>query len=95
MWNVLIGDMSFVGYRPERAHYIRLIEEQDPRYHELYQIRPGITSYATIYNGYTDTMEKMLIRLDSDLDYLAHRSLLLDCKILMDTLRFFLRGGKT
>ena len=48
--------------------------ERDPRYKNLYQIRPGVTSYATLYNGYTDTMEKMLRRLDMDLYYLEHRS---------------------
>ena len=82
LWNVLKGDMSFVGHRPERAYYIRQIMEHDSRYELLYQIRPGITSMATLYNGYTDTMEKMLKRLEMDLYYLEHRSWLLDCKIL-------------
>jgi lipopolysaccharide/colanic/teichoic acid biosynthesis glycosyltransferase len=81
-WNVLKGDMSFVGYRPERLFFIRQIMEKDPRYELLYQIRPGITSMATLYNGYTDTMEKMLKRLEMDLDYLEHRSWALDMKIL-------------
>lgn len=82
LWNVLKGDMSFVGYRPERPFYIRQIMEKDARYELLYQTRPGITSMATLYNGYTDTMEKMLKRLEMDLYYLEHRSLLLDFKIL-------------
>lgn len=82
LWNVLKGDMSFVGYRPERLFYIKQIMEKDARYELLYQSRPGITSMATLYNGYTDTMEKMLKRLDMDLYYLEHRSLLLDIKIL-------------
>ena len=81
-WNVLIGDMSFVGPRPERKFYINQIMQHDPRYECLYQIRPGITSMATIYNGYTDTMEKMLKRLEMDLDYLKNRSWWLDAKIL-------------
>ena len=81
-WNVLKGDMSFVGYRPERRYYISQIMEQDSRYEQLYQIRPGITSMATLYNGYTDTMEKMLRRLEMDLEYLEHRSWALDFKIL-------------
>jgi lipopolysaccharide/colanic/teichoic acid biosynthesis glycosyltransferase len=59
--------------------------EQDPRYAYLYQIRPGVTSYATIHNGYTDTMEKMLRRLELDLYYLEHRSLWLDAKLLTQT----------
>ena len=81
-WNVLKGDMSFVGYRPERRYHISQIMEYDPRYQYLFQIRPGITSMATLYNGYTDTMEKMLRRLDMDLEYLEHRSWALDFKIL-------------
>ena len=85
LWNVLKGDMSFVGPRPERKYYIDKIMEHNPRYVELYQIRPGVTSYATLYNGYTDTMEKMLRRLDLDLYYLEHRSLWFDCKILLKT----------
>ena len=82
LWNVLKGDMSFVGYRPERPFYIKQIMENDARYELLYQTRPGITSMATLYNGYTDTMEKMLKRLEMDLYYLEHSSLLLDLKIL-------------
>lgn len=82
LWNVLRGDMSFVGPRPERQFFIDRIMEQDPRYALLYRIRPGVTSYATLYNGYTDTMEKMLRRLDYDLYYLEHRSLWVDLKIL-------------
>ena len=81
-WNVLMGDMSFVGPRPERRFFIKQIMERDPRYEYLYQIRPGITSTATIYHGYTDTIEKMLKRLEMDLDYLKRRSWWLDLKII-------------
>lgn len=72
LWNVVKGDMAFIGPRPERKYYIDQIVERDPRYVYLYQIRPGVTSYATLYNGYTDTMEKMLRRLELDLYYLEH-----------------------
>jgi lipopolysaccharide/colanic/teichoic acid biosynthesis glycosyltransferase len=82
LWNIFVGDMAFIGPRPERKFYIDQIMERDPRYVYLYQIRPGITSMATLYNGYTDTMEKMLKRLEMDLDYLKHRSWWLDAKIL-------------
>lgn len=92
LWNVFIGDMAFVGPRPERAYYIKLIEKEDPRYYMLYQIRPGVTSYATLYNGYTDTMEKMLIRLQYDLDYLENRSWSLDATILLKTFLFIVFG---
>ncbi len=93
-WNVLKGDMSFVGPRPERRYYIVQIMKRDPRYECLYQIRPGITSMATIYNGYTDTIEKMLKRLEMDLDYLENRSWWLDVKIVMLTFLNILFGKK-
>ena len=86
LWNILKGDMSLVGPRPERKYYIDQIMEHDPRYTYLYQIRPGATSYATLYNGYTDTMPKMLRRLELDLYYLEHRSWWFDAKILFKTL---------
>lgn len=94
LWNVLIGDMSFVGPRPERKYYIDLIIKQDARYKKLYQLRPGVTSYATLHNGYTDTMEKMLTRLKLDLDYLEHQSLILDAKILTQTFLYIVFGKK-
>lgn len=83
--NVVKGDMSFIGPRPERNFYIDQIMKLDPRYAYLYQIRPGVTSYATLYNGYTDTMEKMLKRLELDLYYLKHRSWWFDITILFKT----------
>ncbi len=82
LWNVIKGDMAFVGPRPERSFYIKKIMKKNPRYSDLYQIRPGVTSYATLYNGYTDTMEKMLTRLQMDLYYLENRSWWLDLRIL-------------
>ncbi len=94
LWNVFRGDMTLIGYRPERKFYIDQIMEHDPRYAFLYQIRPGVTSYATLYNGYTDTMEKMLRRLELDLYYLAHRSMWFDCKILFLTFISIIFGKK-
>ena len=94
LWNVFKGDMAFIGPRPERKFYIDQIMEHDPRYKYLYQIRPGVTSYATLYNGYTDTMEKMLRRLDLDLYYLEHRSWWFDAKILIKTFINIVFGKK-
>lgn len=94
LWNVFVGDMAFIGYRPERKFFIDQIMKEDPRYVFLYQIRPGVTSYATLYNGYTDTMEKMLRRLELDLYYLGHRSWWLDCKILGLTFLSIIFGKK-
>lgn len=85
LWNVVRGDMSFIGPRPERKYYIDKIMLYDARYEYLYQIRPGVTSYATLYNGYTDTMEKMLKRLELDLYYLKNRSWWFDITILFKT----------
>lgn len=85
LYNVWKGDMAFVGPRPERKFYIDQIMERDPRYYFLYQIRPGVTSYATLKNGYTDTMDKMLRRLEYDLYYLRHRSWWFDIKVLWQT----------
>lgn len=94
LWNVLIGDMSFVGYRPERKYFIDKIMERRPDYAKLYSIRPGITSMATIYNGYTFTLDKMIRRLDMDLDYLSNRSFVLDFKIIFLTIANILSGKK-
>lgn len=94
LWNVFKGDMAFIGPRPERKFYIDQIMERDSRYVYLYQIRPGVTSYATLYNGYTDTIEKMLRRLELDLYYLEHRSWFLDMKILAKTFINIVFGKK-
>ena len=72
----------------------RCVMKHDPRYRYLYQIRPGVTSYATLYNGYTDTMEKMLRRLRFDLFYLEHRSWWFDSKILLMTFMSIVFGKK-
>jgi len=94
LWNVLVGDMSLVGPRPERKYFIDKIMEHTDRYELIYQMKPGLTSEATLYNGYTDTMEKMLRRLDMDISYLERRSLWLDFKIAMKTLLCMVSGKK-
>lgn len=94
LWNVLRGDMSFVGPRPERKYFIDQIRAVNPDYDLLYQMRPGLFSVATLYNGYTDTMEKMLERLRLDLEYLATRSLWLDVKIIVLTALYIITGRK-
>lgn len=94
LWNVVRGDMAFIGYRPERKFYIDQIMERDPRYEHLYAIRPGVTSYATLYNGYTDTIEKMLRRLELDLYYLEHQSLWFDFTVLIKTFLSIVFGKK-
>lgn len=94
LWNVLRGEMSMVGYRPERQYFIDKIMEHDARYVHLYQMRPGLFSEATLYNGYTDTMDKMLERLRMDLDYVTKCSVWLDTKIIFLSALFILTGKK-
>ena len=94
LFNVFVGDMSFVGPRPERQYFIDKIKEVNPDYDYLFLVRPGVTSMATIYNGYTDTLEKMLTRLDMDLEYLQKRSLWLDLKIIVTTVLNIVVGKK-
>lgn len=94
LWNVLVGDMSFVGPRPERRYYIDRIMEHDTSYTLIYEMRPGLTSEATLYNGYTDTMEKMLKRLHMDTEYLKKRSLTLDFSIIIKTAASIISGKR-
>ena len=93
LWNVLRGDMSFVGPRPERRYFIDQINRETDDYRFIYLMRPGVTSYATIYNGYTDTMDKMLKRLEYDLEYLDNRTIFTDLSIIFRT-AFSVFSGK-
>ena len=94
LWNVFCGQMAFIGPRPERKFFVDKIKAINPDYELLYRLRPGLFSAATLYNGYTDTMEKMLERLRMDLDYLHNRSLWLDTKIIFLTVFSILSGKK-
>lgn len=94
LWNVIKGEMSFVGPRPERQFFIDQIMEHNPDYVRLYAVRPGLFSYATLYNGYTDTMEKMLERLRLDLRYLDNFSIFTDIKIIFLTAFSIIFGKK-
>ena len=94
LYNVFVGDMSFVGPRPERRYFIEKIRKENPNYDYVYLMRPGLTSMATLHNGYTDTMEKMLKRLDMDLEYLQKRSLWLDAKLIFTTFLYIVNGKK-
>ena len=92
MWNILKGDMSIVGPRPEREFFINQIVEQAPYYCLLYKIRPGMTSWGPIRVGYTDTLQKMIDRLNYDIVYIENMSLRLDAKILFYTIGVILDG---
>ena len=91
-WNVLKGDMSLVGPRPERRHFIDLITEQAPHYRHLLKVRPGITSWGQVKFGYAGSVEEMLDRLQFDILYIENMSLGLDLKIMFYTLLVLVRG---
>ncbi len=92
LWNILKGDMSVVGPRPERKYFIDQIIEQAPYYCLLYKIRPGLTSWGPIRIGYSDTVEKMIERLNYDIIYLDNMSLTTDFKILAQTVEIIFKG---
>ena len=92
LWNILCGDMSIVGPRPERAFFIEQIMAEAPYYCLLYKVRPGLTSWGPIRVGYTDTLEKMIERLNCDIVYVENMSLLLDMKILFFTIGVIING---
>jgi len=94
-WNVLIGDMSLVGPRPERKYYADQILLRAPEYRQLFKIKPGITSLGMVKYGYASSVDEMIERMQYDLIYLANRSFLLDLKILLYTvLRVIQARGK-
>lgn len=92
LWNIIRGDMSIVGPRPEREYFINQIIERAPYYCLIYKIRPGLTSWGPIRVGYTDTLEKMIQRLNFDIMYAENMSLTLDIKILIKTVKVILDG---
>ena len=92
-FNVLKGDMSIVGPRPERQHYINLITAQAPHYVYLLKVKPGITSWGQVKYGYAENVDQMVQRLKFDLLYIENMSLALDIKIMFYTVLIILKGA--
>lgn len=92
-YNVLIGDMSLVGPRPERQFYIDQIVQVEPQYLHLNKVRPGITSWGQVKYGYAENVDQMLARMKYDLLYLKNRTLALDFKIMLYTVLIIFKGS--
>lgn len=90
--NILRGDMSLVGPRPERAYFIGQISKHTPDFPRLLQMRPGLTSWGQVRYGYASSVEQMCERMKFDLTYVDHFSLLFDLKVLLYTIRIVLSG---
>ncbi len=91
--NVIKGDMSIVGPRPERQYYIDLISKEAPHYKQLLRVRPGITSWGQVKYGYASDVPQMLQRLKFDILYIENMSLSLDVKIILYTIIVLMKGS--
>lgn len=92
MWNVLRGDMSLVGPRPERKFFVQQLIGSHPEYQYLFKVKPGMTGWGMIKFGYASNLEEMIQRMPYDLMYVEHASLVLDIKILIYTIKLILSG---
>ncbi len=92
LWNILKGEMSLVGPRPERRYYINRIREQSPYYNYLLKVKPGLTSWGMVQFGYAENVGEMIARMQYDLIYIENVTLVVDVKILFHTIRIILSG---
>ena len=94
LWNVLVGEMSIVGPRPEREYYIRQLEMEQQPFDRLLQVKPGITSLGMINYGYANSVSEMRERMKYDQIYLERRSLTLDMIIMVRTLKIIFTANR-
>jgi sugar transferase (PEP-CTERM system associated) len=92
LFNVVKGEMSFVGPRPERAHFAKELEQQIPYFRERLNVKPGITGWAQICYGYGATVEDAIEKLNYDLFYIKNMSILMDLMIVLRTVKTVIRG---
>ena len=93
LWNIIKGDMSLVGPRPERKFYCDQIVEQRPEYKYLLKVKPGLTSWGMVKFGYASSVSEMIQRMPYDIMYIENISVLLDIRILLQTIRIILSGN--
>ncbi len=91
-WNIIIGEMSLVGPRPERKHYIDIISQTHAHYKYLHKVKPGLTSWGMVQFGYAENVEEMIERMKYDLLYIENCSLALDVKIILYTFMVIFQG---